>query len=133
MANVYEYTLKTDARGFYNITAQVSGAIEQSGVENGIALVFCPHTTAAVTITENTDPAVGEDILNGMTEAFPKLDNFLHVEGNSHAYMRSCNMGCQLSVIVDNGWMVLGTWQNLFFVEFDGPRERTYYVKVYEC
>lgn len=133
MGNLFDFQLKTDESGFYNITRSVQSAVEQSGVQNGIALVFCPHTTAAVTLTENTDPAVGLDLIDGMSAAFPMSDKFRHIEGNSHAYLRSCNMGTHLPIIIDDGWLVLGVWQNIFFVEFDGPRERTYYVKVIAC
>ena len=133
MSNLIELSLKTPHNGFYNITREVTEAIKESGLDSGIALVFCPHTTAAVTLTENTDPLVGEDLLREMEDAFPHHDDFKHIEGNSHAYMRSCNMGVYLPVIIDEGWPLLGIWQNIFFVEYDGPRERKYYVKLISC
>ena len=133
MGNLYDFTLKTGKSGFYNITKDVQSAVKESGVEHGIALIFCPHTTAAITLTENTDPAVGLDLIDGMSAAFPESEDFRHIEGNSHAYLQSCNMGVHLPIIIDDGWLLLGVWQNIFFVEFDGPRERTFYVKVIEC
>ena len=133
MSNLIEFSLKTQHNGFYNITKQVTGAIKESGLDSGIALVFCPHTTAAVTLTENTDPLVGEDLLAEMESAFPQRDDFKHNEGNSHAYARSCNMGAYVPIIIDEGWPLLGIWQNIFFAEFDGPRERKYYVKLISC
>jgi secondary thiamine-phosphate synthase enzyme len=114
-----------------DITKQVSEAINESGIEEGVAIVFCPHTTAAITITENTDHEnVGKDTLLTLSEAFPKDTRHMHREGNSFAHIKSSVMQCEINLIVTGGWPLLGAWQALFFCEFDGPRERRYYVKV---
>ncbi len=133
MSNLIEFSLKTVHNGFYNITREVTDAIKASELDSGIALVYCPHTTAGITLTENTDPLVGDDLLSLMENSFPARENFKHIEGNSHAYMRSCSLGVYLPIIIDEGWPLLGIWQNVFFVEFDGPRERKYYVKLISC
>jgi len=132
MGKLREFTLKTDETGVYNITRTVTDAIKESGVEEGIAILFCPHTTASLTFNENTDTNVGRDLLRGMEDAFPKHEDFLHTEGNSHAHIRSSNLGSELMIIIDEGWPLLGIWQNIYFVEFDGPRERKYYIKIIE-
>ncbi len=130
MANLFEFVLNTQKEGFYNITKEVEHAIAQSGVAEGIALVFCPHTTGAITITENTDPMVCADILLGMMRAFPDYSDYKHSEGNSFAHLKSSAMGCEMSLIISGGWPLLGAWQAIYFCEFDGPRERRFYVKV---
>lgn len=130
MANLWEFTLRTDEQGCYNITQSVKDAIKESGVESGIAVVFCPHTTAGITITENHDPDVCEDVLLGFDRAFPDMPDFKHMQGNSFAHLRSSAMGCSITIIVDEGWPLLGVWQAVYFCEFDGPRTREYYVKV---
>lgn len=131
MGKLLEFSLKTEQSGVYNITREVTDAVKASQVESGIAVVFCPHTTASITFNENTDPNVGLDLLSGMERAFPKYPDFKHSEGNSHAHIRSSSLGSELILIIDDGWPVLGIWQNIYFVEFDGPRERKYYVKVF--
>ncbi len=133
MGKVLEFSLQTDATGVYNITKSVSDAIKESGIEEGLALIFCPHTTASITMNENTDVNVGKDLLMSFSQAFPSSPDFLHSEGNSHAHIRSSTLGCQLSVIISDGWPLLGIWQNIYFVEFDGPRKRKYYIKLIEC
>lgn len=133
MGKVLEFSLQTEKTGVYNITKSVSDAIKESGIEDGIALVYCPHTTASVTMNENTDVNVGKDLLLGLSRAFPDSPDYLHSEGNSYAHIRSSSLGCQVAVIINEGWPLLGIWQNIYFVEFDGPRKRTYYVKMIEC
>ena len=133
MAEPREFMIKTGKEGFYDITAQVTKAVRESGVEEGVALIFCPHTTASVTITENTDPNVGRDMLLSTGRAFPDYKDFRHSEGNSFAHVKSSVMGCEMQIIVTGGWPLFGPWQAIYFVEFDGPRERRYYVKVIEC
>lgn len=130
MANFKEFTLQTEKTGVYNITREVSDYIRSCKIESGIAVIYCPHTTAAVTINENTDENVGKDILFGIETAFPDLEGFKHSEGNSYAHMRSSAIGCEITLIVEEGWPMLGIWQNIYFLEFDGPRERRYFVKV---
>ena len=127
---LYEYTLSTPREDFYNITPQVREAVAKSGAEAGVALVFCPHTTAGITINENADPDVVHDLLIGLDKAFPDRREFKHGEGNSAAHLKSSAMGSSASVIIENGRLLLGTWQGIYFCEFDAPRNRRFYVKM---
>lgn len=126
---VYEYTLRTEKSNFYNITAKVREAISKSGMVNGICIVYCPHTTAGITINENADPDVIHDLLIGLDKAFPDRREFRHAEGNSTAHLKASCVGSGQTIIVDEGKIVLGTWQGIYFCEFDGPRSRKFYVK----
>ncbi len=126
-----EFSVKTTRRiEMIDITGNVSAAVRESGVERGIAVVFVPHTTAAVTINENADPDVPADILRKLAELSPERDNWRHVEGNSDAHVKSSLVGASATIIVEGGRLVLGTWQSVFFCEFDGPRSRRVYVTV---
>ncbi len=127
---LYEYSVKTDKEGFYNVTENVKKAIEQSGVKNGIAVVHCTHTTAGMTINENADPNVVKDMLFALDKTFPNRSEFRHAEGNTTAHLKSSFMGNSVTVPIENGKMVLGMWQGIYFCEFDGPRNRKYVVKV---
>ena len=127
---LYEYTLSTQREDFYNITPQVREAVSKSGITSGIAVVYCPHTTAGLTINENADPDVVQDILLGLRKAYPDRPEFRHGEGNSAAHLKSSAMGSSATVIIENGKLVLGIWQSLYFCEFDPPRNRKFYVKV---
>ena len=127
---LYEYALSAQREDFYNITAQVREAVVKSGVTDGIAVVFCPHTTAGITINENADPDVVHDLLIGLDKAFPDCAEFRHGEGNSTAHLKASVMGSSVTVIIDGGKLVLGTWQSVYFCEFDPPRNRKFYVKV---
>jgi len=113
-----------------NITSQIQNLIRDSGVEDGIVIIYCLHTTAAVTINEGADPSVTQDILNELDKVIPLKDNYQHLEGNSAAHIKSSIIGCSESVIIENGSLVLGTWQAIFFCEFDGPRNRKVFVKI---
>jgi secondary thiamine-phosphate synthase enzyme len=113
-----------------NITAQVQAAVHATGIQSGICTVFVPHTTAGVTINENADPDVIRDILMEMNKVIPFTDGYAHSEGNSAAHVKSSLFGCSLNVIVQSGGLQLGTWQSIFFCEFDGPRSRTVWVQV---
>ena len=99
-------------------------------MQNGICLVYCPHTTAGMTINENADPDVVTDLLFALDKTFPDRPEFRHMEGNSAAHLKASTMGSSVTVIVENGNLVLGTWQGIYFCEFDGPRTRKFYVKV---
>jgi len=124
-------TVATSARvEMIDITAEVAEAIRKENVRDGIALVFVPHTTAGVTINENADPDVVRDILAEMNKVVPFDDHYHHGEGNSAAHIKSCLFGPSLSLIVSAGRPVLGTWQAVYFCEFDGPRRRTVHVTV---
>ena len=105
-------------------------AIAQSGVASGHAIVYCPHTTAGITVNENADPDVVRDLLLGLREAFPDRPEFRHAEGNSAAHLKASAMGASATVIIEGGRPLLGTWQGVHFCEFDPPRQRTFYVKV---
>jgi len=127
---LYEYTLSSQREDFYNITSQVRESVIKSGVSGGIAVVFCPHTTAGITINENADPDVLHDLLLGLRKAFPDQPEFRHGEGNSAAHLKASAMGASATVIIENGKLLLGTWQGIYFCEFDPPRSRKFYVKV---
>ena len=127
---LFDYKLSAGRQDFYDITAQVRDAVTKSGVANGIAVVFCPHTTAGVTINENADPDVVHDMLLGLDKAFPARAEFRHGEGNSSAHLKASALGSSVSVIVKDAKLVLGTWQSVYFCEFDPPRNRQFYVKV---
>jgi len=129
-AMLYEYTLSTNRENMYNITVQVRDAIGKSGAANGMAVVYCPHTTAGITINENADPDVVHDMLLGLDKAFPSRKEFLHGEGNSPAHLKASAVGSSAIVIVADGKPVLGTWQGIYFCEFDPPRNRRFYVKI---
>ena len=105
-------------------------AVTKSGVTEGVAIVYCPHTTAGITINENTDPDVIYDLLIGLNKAFPDQSEFRHSEGNSAAHLKSSAMGSSVTVIISDGKPLLGTWQGIYFCEFDPPRSRKFYVKV---
>ena len=125
-----EFTLHTDREGMYNVTTQVRTAVRESGVQSGMAIVYCPHTTAGITINENADPDVQHDLLLGLAAAFPDRREFRHAEGNSAAHRKSSCVGASQRVLIENGHLLLGTWQGVYFCEFDGPRTRRFYVKV---
>ena len=132
MSFLYEHKLSAPRAGFYNITPEVRKAVTESGVRNGLAVVFCPHTTAGITINENADPDVVHDLLVGLDKAFPDRVEFLHGEGNSTAHLKASAVGSGVTVIVEGGKLVLGIWQGIYFCEFDPPRSRKYIVKVVE-
>ena len=113
-----------------NITSQIHDLIRDSGVKNGIATIYCPHTTAAVTINEGADPSVTKDILYELNKIVPLNDDYQHLEGNSAAHIKSSIVGCSQTVIIENGSLILGTWQAIFFCEFDGPRNRMVLIKI---
>lgn len=114
-----------------NITRQVEQIVSQSGIQDGIVTVFCPHTTAGITINENADPDVCHDILLTLNKLLPQnLPGYQHCEGNSDAHVKSSLVGCSRQVMLSKGSLVLGTWQGLFFCEFDGPRTRSIHVQI---
>ena len=127
---IFEYSFSTTREDFYNITPQSREAVAKSGVTSGIAVVYCPHTTAGITINENADPDVVHDLLIGLNKAFSDRSEFHHGEGNSAAHLKASAMGSSVTVIIENGKLLLGTWQGIYFCEFDPPRSRRFYVKV---
>jgi len=115
---------------FLNITHEIRKAVQESGIKDGIVLVYVPHTTAAVTINEAADPDVVRDIITTLNDMIPVHGNYHHSEGNSHAHIKSSMIGCSTRIIVKGGELILGTWQGIFFCEFDGPRSRHVHVEV---
>ncbi len=113
-----------------NITVQVQAAVRLAGILKGICTVFVPHTTAGVTINENADPDVIRDILKEMNTVIPLSDGYAHSEGNSAAHIKASLFNSSCTVIVEGGSLQLGTWQSIFFCEFDGPRNRSVWVQV---
>ncbi|MBI5694691.1 MAG: YjbQ family protein [Nitrospirae bacterium] len=113
-----------------DITGEVQASVKESGVVSGVCHVFVPHTTAAVTINENADPSVTADMDGFLERLIPQDAGFRHVEGNSDGHIKSSLVGASETVFVENGHLVLGTWQGIYFCEFDGPRQRKVYVKV---
>ena len=107
-----------------DITDLVQKAVRDSGMETGLCMVFVPHTTAAVTINESADPAVKQDILMVLNKIVPWREAYRHMEGNSPAHLKTSLVGSSELIAVENGSLVLGTWQGVFFCEFDGPRSR---------
>lgn len=127
---LYSYELETGQEGFYEITEQVQESLQKSSVDSGICLVYCVHTTAAVTINENADPDVVHDLLWALDKTFPNRPEFRHREGNSAAHLKSSVIGCSVSVPILEGHLALGTWQGIYFCEFDGPRHRHFTVQI---
>lgn len=126
----FEYPVRTDEEGFYNVTRQVRDAVGKSGVQDGVCVIYSPHTTAGITINENADPNVVKDMLFGLKKTFPDRPEYRHMEGNTTAHLKASFMGSSATVLIENGGLVLGTWQGIYFCEFDGPRNRRFYVKV---
>ncbi len=123
--------VRTKSRAeFVEISSQVRQAVSKSGIQEGIVVVYVSHTTAGVTINEAADPAVVEDILAKLSELVPRHGAYRHAEGNSDAHVKSSLMGSSIHLIVSAGAPVLGTWQGIFFCEFDGPRTRKFHVQV---
>jgi secondary thiamine-phosphate synthase enzyme len=123
--------IKTRARTeFVNITSGVQEIVRESGVKDGVCHIYVPHTTAGVTINEGADPSVVKDILSTLNKLIPHSANYLHMEGNSDAHIKTSLVGSSQCVIIDEGKLLLGTWQAIFFCEFDGARHRRVTVKV---
>lgn len=115
---------------FVDITSQVQQIVKNSGVQQGVCFVYVPHTTAAVTINEHADPSVQKDILMEMNKIVPFQDNYMHYEGNSAAHIKASVFGNSATIFIEEHALVLGTWQGIYFCEFDGARRRKAYVKI---
>jgi secondary thiamine-phosphate synthase enzyme len=115
---------------FIDLTSRVQAIVGESGVREGLCHIFVPHTTAGVTINENADPSVKADILMVLNKIISDREPYRHAEGNSPAHIKASLIGPQLTVLVSEGRLLLGTWQGIFFCEFDGPRSRRVHVKV---
>ncbi|MGD8543107.1 MAG: secondary thiamine-phosphate synthase enzyme YjbQ [Desulfobacteraceae bacterium] len=117
---------------FIDVTQKLQAMVAQTGVKSGLCLLFVPHTTAAVTINENADPSVPVDILKILNQVVPWQADYRHLEGNSAAHIKSTLVGASQTVAIAEGRLVLGTWQAVFFCEFDGPRRRKLHVRIWE-
>ncbi len=113
-----------------DITQEVNEIVKKSNIKEGVCVVYCPHTTAAITINENADPSVKEDIIKKLSQLVPENDGYAHTEGNSDAHIKSSILGNEKSIIIKNNELVLGTWQGILFFEGDGPRKRKVLVKI---
>jgi secondary thiamine-phosphate synthase enzyme len=129
---MHEFDVRTRSRSeMLEITGQVKDAIRSSSVKSGLCVVYCPHTTAAITINENADPDVVHDVLLWYDRLVPhEQPGFRHAEGNSDSHIKATLVGPSVTVLVENGAPVLGRWQGIFFCEFDGPRTRTVMVQI---
>ncbi len=126
---IQKFTVETSKKEeFIDITAEVRDALRKLKRRDAICTVFTPHTTAAITINENADPSVARDMLQGLRKMVPETGHH-HAEGNSPAHIKSSIIGCSEQIPVENGDLALGTWQGIYFCEFDGPRERSVFVK----
>ena len=124
-------TVKTQKRNeLVDITSDIKGIIDSLNIESGICILFCPHTTASLTINEAFDNSVKGDITFSFNKISPNHKEFRHTEGNSDAHVKSSIMGCSLNLIIDKGKVMLGQWQGIYFAEFDGPRTREVWIKV---
>jgi secondary thiamine-phosphate synthase enzyme len=130
---MHTLTVRTRTRTeFVEITAEVTAAVRRSGVSSGMCVVYCPHTTAAVTIQENADPDVVRDMLLWLNQHIPKdVPGFRHVEGNSDSHLKASLVGPSVTIPIHNGELAFGTWQGVYLCEFDGARTRTVHVKVW--
>ena len=129
----YTLSLRTERQiQFKEISHDIRQLVAASGIVEGTLMVYVPHTTAAVTINENADPDVATDMINGLHRLVPLEDNYRHLEGNSAAHIKSSLIGTSEQVIIHRGKLLLGTWQGIYFCEFDGPRSRTVHIKILE-
>jgi len=128
---IRQLRVKTNSRTeLVDITQGVQRLVGESGIKSGVCYVYVPHTTSGITINENTDPNVGRDMLKELNKVIPFEDNYGHHEGNSAAHIKSTLVGISKVVLIEEGRLALGTWQSIFYCEFDGPRDRRVYVKV---
>ncbi|MGD6781135.1 secondary thiamine-phosphate synthase enzyme YjbQ [Sutcliffiella horikoshii] len=129
---LHTVNLQTQKRDeWQDITAKVESLVQKSGVKEGHVIIYCPHTTAGITINENADPDVVKDVVMRLDEVYPwEHPKYRHMEGNTAAHLKAMTLGNSQQVIIQNGELVLGTWQGIFFCEFDGPRHRKIYIKV---
>jgi len=114
-----------------DITSEIQEIVDRKDIEDGFVIIYVPHTTAAVTINEGADPDVQRDIINTLSKLIPKEGDYMHLEGNSDAHIKSSILGPSIIVLVENKRLVLGTWQKIFFYEGDGPRHRKIFINVF--
>lgn len=127
-----KFSLSTPEKGFIRITGEVERIVDESGVKEGICVIYCPHTTAGITINENADPDVVHDLTLAADSISPDCPEYRHAEGNSHAHMKALFTGASATVIISGGRLLLGRWQGIYFAEYDGPRNRNVLVKIME-
>lgn len=125
-----EFSLSTPNEGFVPITNQIQEYLYSNPITEGLAVIYCPHTTAGITINENADPDVAHDLLLALDSTFADDKRFLHREGNSAAHLKASVMGSSVTVPIIKGRLALGMWQGIYFCEFDGPRRRTFVCKI---
>jgi secondary thiamine-phosphate synthase enzyme len=127
-------SLKTKSRTeMIDMTSQIADQVRQSGVSDGLCMLYVPHTTGAVTINESADPSVRDDIQMVLNQIVPWEANYKHLEGNSPAHLKATLVGASELVAIENGALILGTWQGIFFCEFDGPRTRKIHVRILDA
>jgi secondary thiamine-phosphate synthase enzyme len=127
-----EIVLSTTSRTeFVDITQKINLIVKESKIRDGVCYVYIPHTTAGVTINENADSSVVKDILKKLNNLIPQKENYSHLEGNSDAHIKSTLLGNSLSIFVSENRLKLGTWQGIYFCEFDGPRRRSVWIKIF--
>ena len=127
-----EFTVRSEQRNqMIDITREVQRVVEHEGVKDGMAVIYVPHTTAAVVINEGADPDVQRDIMATLQKLIPEQSDYRHLEGNSDAHIKSALIGCSQTLLVKEGRLLLGTWQHIFFFEGDGPRTRRVFVNVF--
>ena len=129
---IYKQSLQTKSHDmFIEITDKVEEAIAKEKIAEGMAIVYCPHTTAGITINENADPDVVKDMLRRFDEVYPwERGQDRHMEGNTAAHMKASTVGASQTILISEGKLLLGVWQGIYFCEFDGPRNRNYYIKI---
>jgi secondary thiamine-phosphate synthase enzyme len=131
MSSLRELSIRSERRNqLIDITSGIQKIVDESGIKEGIAHIFVPHTTAAITINENADPTVQTDIMSFLEKLIPEDANFRHSEGNSDAHIKSSIVGTHAAVFIADGRIVFGTWQGIYFCEFDGPRSRRAIIKI---
>jgi len=124
-------TVRTSSREeFVDITDEVEKVVRDSGVKNGVCYLYVPHTTAGITINEGADPSVRKDIINALKKIAPYGAGYSHMEGNADSHIKTTLVGSSVNVFIENGKLILGQWQSIFFCEFDGPRTRKVYLKI---
>ena len=128
-----DYSLTTGQNNWTDITQRVKDALRESGITNGLCVVYCPHTTAGITINENADPDVVRDLIFALEKTYPDRAEFRHSEGNSASHLKASVIGSSVTILVREGRLLLGTWQGVYFCEFDGPRTRRFYVEILEA
>jgi len=125
------FTVKSKSRTqLIDITSEIQKAVRSSGISEGFCMLYVPHTTAAITINESADPSVASDIMMVLNEVIPWKAEYRHLEGNSPAHIKSTLVGASEVIAIENGSLVLGTWQGIFFSEFDGPRTRSVHMRL---